>query len=505
MHAADLDADGADEFIVLADGGVGNAASLQVLRGDGTPFLPGGYGVAVLGSIMTATGPPAIGDITGDGAPEIAVVGRDASGHSVYVLSASDANADGSLDIVQRQFFPTVTGKYSLLTGTPRILHGALVLIVRSPSVDSLIVIRSGIESFPADEQTEFGWDVPKYVLPLDEAGMVYIHGLVSGIAMSLTGVQQPINITSYAKAGIEPSMRTVSAMADMTGDGRREIIMRPGNSEIWVASYTLGGPSEPADVLRAEALPLDSISSLAFADVDGDGRSDLLAGDKNGKVVALNNALAVIDDYPLPVSASSLFTLRGKADDDLVFAFDDAQLHQLATGARNVEGFPFATPEAAATVLLRSGSGTLGIGAVTPGGDVYYYSTKTLISGSDLLWSAIEADSRNSNQAPLPKKQATETTVFFPEARCYNWPNPVYDGSTRIRFFVSDDADVTVKIYDLAGDKVDELRTHALGGVDNEIVWNVSNIESDVYLAKVEAIAPGKKGEKIIKIAVVR
>ena len=80
-----------------------------------------------------------------------------------------------------------------------------------------------------------------------------------------------------------------------------------------------------------------------------------------------------------------------------------------------------------------------------------------------------------------------------------------MYDGVTYIRFFVAEDADVTVKIYDLGGDKVDELHARALGGIDNEIAWDVSGIQSDIYLAKVEATANGKKGEKIIKIAVVR
>jgi hypothetical protein len=61
------------------------------------------------------------------------------------------------------------------------------------------------------------------------------------------------------------------------------------------------------------------------------------------------------------------------------------------------------------------------------------------------------------------------------------------------------------VKIYDLAGDKVDEITAIAVGGTDTDIPWNVSGIQSDTYLAHVEVTAAGKKGEKIIKIAVVK
>jgi len=57
-----------------------------------------------------------------------------------------------------------------------------------------------------------------------------------------------------------------------------------------------------------------------------------------------------------------------------------------------------------------------------------------------------------------------------------------------------------------LAGDFVDELNSNAAGGFDNEIIWNVDDIQSGVYLARVEATAAsGKKENNIIKIAVVK
>jgi len=44
--------------------------------------------------------------------------------------------------------------------------------------------------------------------------------------------------------------------------------------------------------------------------------------------------------------------------------------------------------------------------------------------------------------------------------------------------YYVDEDSKINIKIFDLAGDFVDELNDNAQGGMDNETVWNVSNIQ---------------------------
>jgi hypothetical protein len=61
-------------------------------------------------------------------------------------------------------------------------------------------------------------------------------------------------------------------------------------------------------------------------------------------------------------------------------------------------------------------------------------------------------------------------------------------------------------KIFDIAGSFIDELKDFAQGGIDHETVWNVSNIQSGIYLARIQATGvSGKSESKIIKIAVVK
>ena len=94
----------------------------------------------------------------------------------------------------------------------------------------------------------------------------------------------------------------------------------------------------------------------------------------------------------------------------------------------------------------------------------------------------------------------------FFPTNKAYNYPNPVYEGTTNIRYYVSEDSKINIKIFDLAGDFVAELNDNARGGFDNETIWDVSGIQSGIYLARINAVSSnGNSGTKIIKIAIVK
>ena len=95
---------------------------------------------------------------------------------------------------------------------------------------------------------------------------------------------------------------------------------------------------------------------------------------------------------------------------------------------------------------------------------------------------------------------------LFFPKDRTYNWPNPVYDNQTFIRTYVEEDSKITINIFDLSGDLVDKLEYNATGGFDNEIAWDVNNIQSGAYIAYIKVKSKfGKGATKIIKIAVVK
>jgi hypothetical protein len=510
VRAADLDGDGLDELIAAASGDQ-HGLRLFAARLDGTPYLSSGYVAATQDSRLL--GAPAVGDIDGDGKAETAVILERGIDREVLVYRPADSDADGSFDVLYRQRFEGSGGYPALASTLPQIMHASLLLYVRGAASDSVIVIGSTVRSFSVGTPGFERYDDVRFI-PLDEEGMVYAHTVRGGFAFSLAGAVQPIHFTSIVSAPVGPDPGMLSASADVNGDGKREIIVTReaeagvGTPQIRISSYALGTGSDAEARQLADRLPGDpritENGGVAFADVDGDGRMEILLRGFDGYLMAFNHTLAPVDYYPVNARASQLRSYRGDATGDVVVSTGFQTLRFIQDKANTRDGFPVAFPDVNDNVMLRTDRGRLGIAAVT-GNELHAFEHSANVSATDLLWSTVHADSRNSGQTPLPAQKVSDRAEFFPQQLCYNWPNPVYDGVTRIRFFVSEDADVTVKIYDLAGDTVDELRARAVGGVDNEIVWSTGNIESDVYLAKVEALAPGKKGEKIIKIAVVR
>ncbi len=126
-------------------------------------------------------------------------------------------------------------------------------------------------------------------------------------------------------------------------------------------------------------------------------------------------------------------------------------------------------------------------------------------LTEGNIFWGSEYGSPENSSFVKAASGQKT-AAGFFPAERAYNYPNPVYEGQTNIRYYVSEDAKINIKIFDLAGDYVAELNDDAQGGLDNETIWNVGDIQSGVYLARIEVTGvSGKTDSKIIKIAVVK
>jgi hypothetical protein len=294
--------------------------------------------------------------------------------------------------------------------------------------------------------------------------------------------------------------------VADLDGDRQDDGVALLPDRLVIVVSSQHGLPA--VSTLPTALTIACTRPQLAAADINRDGRHEVLIADST-RVLAFNMAAASVDYYP--VAAGARWALAcGFNDDncDAVFSVGAKTLQQLGTNAAPVIGFPVPLSSDAAVRLLGMGSMTspvLGVLSAGADGFVSLYKTGRQIASAGIVWQGAYADTRNSNRASVLRTATVDPGTFFPAGRCYNWPNPVYEGTTKIRFYVSEPASVTVKIYDIAGDKVDELHAGAAGGMDNEIDWHTSGVQNGVYLAHVKAEAGGKSGEKIIKIAVVK
>jgi hypothetical protein len=127
-------------------------------------------------------------------------------------------------------------------------------------------------------------------------------------------------------------------------------------------------------------------------------------------------------------------------------------------------------------------------------------------LSNYQIIWQGDLANSSNTAIFKITNNKF-ETKEFFPKKYCYNWPNPVYDGITYIRYLTSEDSDIKIKIIDLSGMIVKEIFGKSYANVEGEVKVELNNLGSGIYYASVEAVSniSGKKSINIIKIALVK
>ncbi|MBU1100989.1 MAG: T9SS type A sorting domain-containing protein [Bacteroidetes bacterium] len=119
--------------------------------------------------------------------------------------------------------------------------------------------------------------------------------------------------------------------------------------------------------------------------------------------------------------------------------------------------------------------------------------------------WSSLYGNPQNTSFVHQAEDHSTSTDAKL-LVDSYNWPNPVYESTTHIRYKVTEDAQVTIRIFDMAGDLVEEISTAAIGGFNNESTLNVESYQSGIYFASLEVNGvSGKTESSLIKIAVIK
>jgi len=261
---------------------------------------------------------------------------------------------------------------------------------------------------------------------------------------------------------------------------------------------------------------------NLAFADIDGDGKVEIIAANAS-RIFAFNETLTLENNFPIGVPfildgdhfKSELLTmdLDGDGKKDIIINTSSALL------AFNYQGdlldrFPKIGYQ------QRPKSGTL---LNTPSGLAYLSLTQSdlpipnfnrlsaiQISSSrhtDDDWICYGGNAARQFYYPVkPQSTPSQSKSLLNQAKTFCWPNPAKNNQTFIRYHVNHDCDITINIYDLAGDLVTSLKdSEPLVGEPNEREWNTGGVESGVYLAVVQAKSGARTDSKIVKILVVK
>lgn len=270
-------------------------------------------------------------------------------------------------------------------------------------------------------------------------------------------------------------------AAADLDGDGEKDVVVLTGDRLVALnrtGAYTSGFPVIASGGWSFVGDPL-------IGDVNGDGQLEILVSMSSGNVIAYDNSGRILSGYPIQLASTG----------ETPIAF-----FQTATGDIGIAGLT--KPLSIQVVPQGSGFST----SVSGASSVLQALEITKPYRSEYIaWSQYLKDGRHSNFDGTAGGTNPVAGDFLPRSRVYNWPNPVYGSTTQIRYYTPEDATITIRILDLAGTKIAELSANSRGGLDGEVSWDVSNVQSGVYLARIEAKGASRSEVATIKIAVVK
>ena len=257
-----------------------------------------------------------------------------------------------------------------------------------------------------------------------------------------------------------------------------------------------------------------DSVNAqFSLANVDADSSVDILYSSGN-KLYVVNREGYTLTNFPVSVKLNSgdyfnSTPLLIKKADGSVLIYASTKMG-LIWGFDNkgavLNGFPLSTGGelAKSSLFLSENDNGYIISAVTKSGNLYSWQLPYDKGTIKILWGM--ANLKSSNNAFLDNLSIIPPSVsnLLPQDKAYNYPNPNTGDVTTIRYYLKENAVVTIRILDTAGDLVAQFGGPGFGGVDNEIVWNVADIASGVYLCQIEAKTAAETVNRIIKIMVV-
>jgi hypothetical protein len=414
---------------------------------------------------------------------------------TVFLWKVTDSNSDGKYDSIQsisvpigqRVYGPTM---FVYLSSTPSILvHGeGLDFRIWQIGLDGIILGSRVIDAKQASSFTQ---------LPLVSSTKPFEYYTVG--SQKLLGEQSSVTLPLSSTEWI------LSAAVSQDGN----FIAALAGAEKRLCAYNQNLDQQLFDI----TLPTSTQVTMAIADMNGDGSKDIviLASDK---LLVVNRNGVMLDGFPVLAALNNEFCgtpliadIDGDGQFEIMCFTKDGRLWTYQRTGRLVDGYPLLAglPNTVNAAFFKTTSNTIGLVTIPSHGNLEALELQTSYNSQKIIWSQPMGTSEHINADLSVISVQPPLQEFLPKSRVYNWPNPVYGQTTHIRYYTSEDADVLVTILDLSGVKITELHGTAKAGVDNEILWNVANIQSGVYLARVEVQGASKSEVAFIKIAIVK
>jgi len=285
-------------------------------------------------------------------------------------------------------------------------------------------------------------------------------------------------------------------------------------------------------NILTAEGIAYQSdpvaggaSSSPVLADLDNDGFIEVLFGGQgriwvfrfngvlqNGGALSfpLKDESGAIQAPPIIADINADNTL------EILIGSPGGLIYGLTATGESLAGFPLAVSGPIQTSPLiddLDNDSTLELVIFTTNGTIQLFHLENIdpsYIGNQIIWGQLGGGPGNAGKLSQPRVADVETPTFtnlLPAKRAYVYPNPIRNGDqAKIRFYLSNSADIRATIYNPLGEQVDNLvHTNPLPNTENEIAWDTSDYASGFYICRLEASDGTQTDVRLIKIAIIK
>jgi hypothetical protein len=284
--------------------------------------------------------------------------------------------------------------------------------------------------------------------------------------------------------------------------DGRYEL-----SREVAVLSESaltiIGAGEAPVLPPVVAATGARTTGALALADIDKDGKPEILFGTENGRLQARNVTGASSSGWPVrldggpksdphdfPVGSPVARDLDGDGKIDIAFATRHGSVVVASGDGRIAPGFPVST----------SGTSRYGVALTTSlDNDTTFILIPSDKGNLDLIvfpsssgpieWAGYAGGAGLASDYGRIGFQRPGGEGLLVEKETFVYPNPVLSGGVaNIHYRVRREAFVSVRIYAVDGSIVEEIPETRVPAETAEAVWDTRDVGSGVYTARIHA-----------------
>jgi len=250
-----------------------------------------------------------------------------------------------------------------------------------------------------------------------------------------------------------------------------------------------------------------NNYKSFSLADLDLDNSVDIVAVDTSGNIYAFDKNFILKSGFPVSsfaIGTVLISDITGDIYPEIIFEQIDRSV--IALDYKGVEVF-------SRSLSLNSHLRSIGVHAERKA--IIFSNHIELFKEWDgpfgfNEWSYQYGSPNFSRILKIDTLIIPNNPKLIDKSLTYAYPNPSYGENIIIRLQVGSYEKIDIDIYDIAGYKEISLYENSLLYPSNtssviEIPWNVQNVESGIYFARVNVNGKIKTEQKIIKMSVIR